>query len=198
MATRGRPKAFDQEAALHQAMLLFWEQGYEGTSLDQLTAAMGISPSSLYSTFGGKQALYLAAVDRYLKGPGSYFAETLQSDLKTRKAFRRLFETAARELARKDQPKGCMLSLALTHCSPENKSVRTAIAQRRQYSTALVAYRLAAAVKKGELPKQTDIKPLAAYVMSALQGMSAQARDGASREILSAVGEYAMQAWPRD
>jgi TetR/AcrR family transcriptional regulator, copper-responsive repressor len=69
---RGRPRTFDRDAALEKAMLLFWERGFEGTSMDELTAAMGMSPSSLYSAFGGKEQLYREAVDRYDKGPGAY------------------------------------------------------------------------------------------------------------------------------
>jgi len=67
--SRGRPLSFDREAALEQALLLCWQHGYEATSLNELTAALGAPPSSLYSASGGKRGLFLEAIDRYLSGP---------------------------------------------------------------------------------------------------------------------------------
>ena len=76
---RGRPKCFDPEAALEKAMMLFWDRGYEATSMDDLSAAMGISPSSIYATYGDKEKLFQAAVDRYRDGPGAYTAAILMN-----------------------------------------------------------------------------------------------------------------------
>lgn len=193
---RGRPPAFDREAALDRAMRLFWDRGYEGASMDELTAAMGVSPSSLYAAFGSKAALYDQALDRYLTGPGDYAGPVLAADLPTRAAFERLFEVAAYELTRADQPLGCMVAIAETHCSPAAEGVRAAVAERRLASLRLFEDRLKRGVAAGELSADTDVGDLARYLATVLNGLSIQARDGATREELAAVGRTAMRAWP--
>jgi AcrR family transcriptional regulator len=75
----GRPRAFDPEAALDAALEVFWRQGYEGTSLAELTEAMGINRPSLYASFGNKEQLFGAALDRYFTGPGAYAADALEA-----------------------------------------------------------------------------------------------------------------------
>src|SRR5689334_21152121 len=108
---RGRPRTFDRERSLQAAMKLFWERGYEGASFDDLIAAMSISPSSFYNTFGSKEQLYREATECYVNGPGSWFACILSETTETRTAFERLIRVAADRLTSKDFPCGCMISL---------------------------------------------------------------------------------------
>src|ERR1700693_5053048 len=74
----GRPRSFDLDQALDRALQVFWRKGYEGTSLADLTGAMGINRPSLYAAFGDKEALFRKALDRYAEGPASYVRETLK------------------------------------------------------------------------------------------------------------------------
>src|ERR1700739_4349702 len=121
---RGRPVVFDRPRALNKAMKLFWERGYEGTSFDELIAAMGISASSFYNSFGSKEALYGEAIQTYLEWAGQWFNAILHDpSIDTKTAFARLFESTAEEFTRGDHPPGCMISLAGTHCSPGMKSI---------------------------------------------------------------------------
>ena len=116
---RGRPAVFDRDVALREAMKLFWERGYEGTSFDELIAAMGISASSFYNSFGSKEALYCEATRSYLEWSGQWFFAILNDpSIDTKTAFARLFEATAEEFTRGDHPLGCMISLAGTHCPP--------------------------------------------------------------------------------
>src|SRR6201989_3719869 len=102
---RGRPAVFDRCAALNAAMKLFWERGYEGTSFDDLIAAMGISASSFYNSFGSKEALYCEATRTYLEWSGQWFFAILNDpSIDTRTAFARLFAATAEEFTRSDQP----------------------------------------------------------------------------------------------
>ncbi|WP_437286832.1 TetR/AcrR family transcriptional regulator [Sorangium sp. So ce406] len=193
---RGRPRSFDQEAALERAMVLFWERGYETTSLDELSAAMGISPSSLYATFGGKEQLFRAAVDRYLARGGGNLGCILAKEPTARGAVRRLLETAADELTRTDHPSGCMIALAGTQCSPGARPVQDLMrGYREAWHTSLQA-RIQRGIEDGELASDTDAAALATFYSTLLLGMSVQARDGASRESLRAAVEAAMRAWP--
>ncbi|HEY5751505.1 MAG TPA: TetR/AcrR family transcriptional regulator, partial [Chthoniobacterales bacterium] len=167
---RGRPRAFDREKALDRAMKLFWERGYEGTALDELTAVMGISTSSLYATFGDKARLFDAAMDRYLAGAGGYFLPILDGEPIVRRAFEQLLRTVAREATRPDQPIGCMLSTALTHSSPAADSVRTSLANRRHRSRAVLQARLERAIAEGELTPDTNAAVLARFFITVIQG----------------------------
>src|SRR4051794_32394754 len=83
---RGRPLSFDREAALDKAMHVFWEKGYEAASIADLTAAMGITPPSLYTAFGDKEHLFLEAIEAYGRGPGAFGARALAEEPTARSA----------------------------------------------------------------------------------------------------------------
>ncbi|GGG43145.1 TetR family transcriptional regulator [Chelatococcus composti] len=193
---RGRPRCFDRDTALEAAMMLFWDRGYEATSMDDLAEVMGLSPSSVYACFGNKEKLYEAALDRYLEGPGSYVARILAEDIPVRTAFERLFEAAARELTREGRPAGCMVATAATHCSPAASSVRAALAEMRADHVEQFEARIRRGIAAGELPAETDAAALARFLATVLQGLTVQARDGASRAELQAIGRLAMRCWP--
>lgn len=193
---RGRPRGFDQEAALERAMLLFWERGYEATSLDELSAAMGISPSSLYATFGGKEQLFRAAVDRYLARGGGNMGCVFAAEPTARGGVQRLLETAANELTRPDHPSGCMIALAATQCSPGARPVQDLMRGHREAWHASLQARIQRGIEDGELASDADAGALATFYATVLLGMAVQARDGASRERLRAAVEAAMRAWP--
>jgi AcrR family transcriptional regulator len=193
---RGRPRAFDRHTAIQQAMKLFWDRGYEGTTFDDLIGAMRISPSSFYHEFGSKELLYREAVDYYVKAYLSFFPRILSTHRDTRVAFEALIEEAAAFLANDASPAGCMISLAGTQISPHLRSVADfAKGVRKAWNEALVN-RLKQGVSDGALPPETNIKELAAYFGAVFRGMAAQARDGASRKQLLAIGRVAMRAWP--
>ncbi len=177
-------------------MELFWERGYEGTSMSDLTEAMGISPSSLYATFGDKERLHQSAIEHYLAGPGAYAFEILDAEPTARGAFERLFKTSSQRLTESTRPTGCMLALAVNQCSPVFDSVQRAMHQLRLRSRSAIADRLARGQREGEISDSTDIEELAMFLTAALQGMSIQARDGASNEQLESIGRLAMKAWP--
>ena len=194
---RGRPVVFDRARALNKAMKLFWERGYEGTSFDELIAAMGISASSFYNSFGSKEALYCEATQSYLEWAGQWFFAILHDpSTDTKTAFARLLEATAEEFTRGDHPLGCMISLAGTHCSPGMKNIRDMMAEHRALSEGAMAERLRKGVANGDMPETTDCDMLAAYYSAVARGLAVQARDGASRDKLSEIGRLAMRAWP--
>ncbi|GBQ66655.1 transcriptional regulator [Ameyamaea chiangmaiensis NBRC 103196] len=177
-------------------MRLFWERGYDGTSFDDLTGAMGISASSFYNTFGSKEALYHEAIEAYLRVAGGWFFDALAREGGTRAAFDALMAAAAVEFTRDDQPAGCMISTAATQCSPGQVRVRDLLAGQRTRADAALATRLERGVADGDLPESTDANALAAFYGSLLRGMAVQARDGASRERLREIARIGMLAWP--
>jgi AcrR family transcriptional regulator len=194
---RGRPAVFDRCIALREAMNLFWERGYEGTSFDDLIAAMGISASSFYNSFGSKEALYCEATRSYLEWSGQWFFAILNDpSIDTKTAFARLFEATAEEFTRGDHPLGCMIALAGTHCSPGMNNIRDMMAEHRAFSESAMAARIRKGAANGDVPEDTDCDMLAAYYSAVARGLAVQARDGASREKLAQIGRLAISAWP--
>lgn len=193
---RGRPRTFDRPTAVQQAMKLFWDRGYEGTTFDDLIGAMNISPSSFYHEFGSKEQLYQEAVNYYMEALLAFFPRILTTGSDLRAAFESMLEEGATFLASDTSPAGCMISLAGTHISPQLRSVADFTkGVRKAWNDALVN-RLKKGVSDGQLPPETNVKELAAYFGSIFRGMAAQARDGASRKQLLAIGRIAMRAWP--
>jgi AcrR family transcriptional regulator len=177
-------------------MTLFWDHGYEGTTFDHLIGAMNIGPSSFYHEFGSKEKLYREAVDYYLKAHLGFFHRILSTHPDTRAAFQALTEESAAFLTSAASPSGCMISLAGTQISPDLRSVADFTkGVRKAWDEAFVS-RLKQGVSNRELPPETNVRELAAYFGAVFRGMAVQARDGATRKQLLAVGRVAMQAWP--
>src|SRR4029077_21004340 len=123
----GRPRAFDRDKALDQALHVFWEKGYEGTSIADLTGAMGINPPSLYAAFGNKEELFRAALDRY-EGLRDQVLEEAFAAPTARDAMTLLLEGTPDRLSDKDKRKGCLMVqgalCGIHHC----ESVKRALA----------------------------------------------------------------------
>ena len=194
---RGRPLSFDRDAALETAMHVFWERGYEAASISDLTSAMGITPPSLYTAFGDKEQLFLEAIERYALGYGSAGARALKEEPSARSAIERWLLEAANELTQPCHPKGCMVVMAATNCSAAAERVQDALLLRRTEAIADVGRRIQGGIDSGELPDDTDAKDLANFYATIYQGMSMQAKDGATHESLLATVRTAMRSWPR-
>jgi AcrR family transcriptional regulator len=193
---RGRPKNFDRATALHQAMTLFWERGYEGTSFDELIAAMGISPSSFYNAFGSKERLYQEATQAYMTQAGDWFTRELGAATDAKTAFHQLLKAAACACTQDDMPTGCMISLACTHVPPALTGLRDMMAGYRHAAQAAMADRIRRGIDEGDVPQDTDVEALAAFYSALSRGLVVQARDGASRERLLEIIAVGMRAWP--
>jgi TetR/AcrR family transcriptional regulator, copper-responsive repressor len=192
---RGRPRSFDRDKALERAMQLFWRQGYEATSVHDLTRAMRINPPSLYAAFGDKEHLYLEALERYQRARRESLASWFEQEPTAKAAVGRLLTEAARELARTGTPRGSMLVLSATSCAAA--PLQAELVQRRASLRAMLKARIERGVREGELARSADSAALADFYTTVFQGMSIQAHDGATRRRLLATAAAAMRAWPR-
>ena len=172
-----RPRSFDRDAALREAMVLFWEKGYEETSIGDLTKAMGIAAPSLYAAFGDKRSLFEEAAELYDSDPVGPIQAGL-AEPTARAAVERMLSAAACEYTLPDRPRGCFITS------------EPLLGERRAASREAIRGRL-----RAELP-QAEADALAEYFSAVIAGMSARSRDGASREELEAIAAVALRAWP--
>jgi AcrR family transcriptional regulator len=194
-ASRGRPRSFDKEHALDAALRVFWEKGYEGASLSDLTEAMGINRPSLYAAFGDKEALFRQVLERYEHGPVAYVAEALQEPT-ARGAIERMLKGTVAALTRPQSPRGCLYVQGALACGDESSAMRKELATRRSAGELALRKRLKKAKADGELPATADPADLARFYMAVMHGMSVQAAGGATRAALEGVAGTALRAWP--
>jgi len=196
VAIRGRPRTFDPDIALRQALDVFWERGYEGTSMSDLAAAMGIESASIYACFGKKEELFRQVMALYGATSGEPPRRALREQPTARAAVQAMLGATADQITGLDTPHGCMLILAAPTGAVENHAVREFLADRRRDMQATIRDRLARGVTDGDLTAPpAGLDALARYYTTVVQGLSIQARDGATRAELETVVTCAMAAW---
>ena len=189
----GRPRAFAEEEALESAMRVFWEKGYEGTSLDDLTAAMGINRSSLYSAFGDKQALFEKAMARYSSGE-MLFVRAALAQPTARKVIESLLRSTVDFLADPSHPKGCLSLQGGMACGSGAEDIRQRMIDWRKGAALQIQKRLQRARAEGDLGKDVDPKDLARYVVVVMNGLGVQAVNGATRAEMNRAVDLALRA----
>lgn len=192
---RGRPREFDPDQALASALRVFWERGYEGASMAELTEAMGITKPSLYACFGNKEALFKKALDLYEREKLSYVTAALEAPTARGVAENLLRGALATHCSGQD-PQGCLDVISMIACATEASSIRKDVIARRASSEAALVARFERAKAEGDLPDGVEARALAQCVTTVMQGISVKAQGGARREDLQAVVDTLMTIWP--
>lgn len=188
----GRPPGFNKQHALDRALELFWSRGYEGTSITDLTDAIGVSRPSLYTAFGDKEQLFRAVLAHYIAGPGSYVQRALEQP-QTVDAIRTLLMDAAAAVTTSDHPPGCLVVNGALTSGEEGAVARDLLLTERLNRQAMIRARLERGAGEGDLPTGTDVVLLTEYLTTTLHCMAVQALAGASREALTATADLAMR-----
>jgi AcrR family transcriptional regulator len=196
VSKRGRPRGFDRDEALRQAMEMFWAKGYEGASLEDLQAAMGgINPPSFYAAFGSKEQLFLETIRLYAETVGAKPMRALLEAPTARGGVEAMLRESADVFCGRHTPRGCLLVLAAINCTPAGKNIQEHMSGCRAQTPVAIRQRLERGMAEGDLPLSLDPEPLASFYAAMLMGLSIRARDGAAREELDHAIDCAMAAW---
>jgi AcrR family transcriptional regulator len=190
----GRPRTFDADDALERAVEVFWRYGYEGASLHELTAAMGVNKPSLYAVFGSKEELFRRAVARYAEIDMAYARNALEEPT-ARDVIRTLLHDNVDALTQPGRPPGCLSVQGGVSCGPDNAGVAEFLAASRLAGEQALAGRLARAVDEGDLAATSDPTALARFVMTFSEGQAVHAAAGAQRDQLRQSADIALAAF---
>jgi len=191
----GRPLGFAENEAIEAAMRVFWEKGFEGSTLADLTEAMGINRSSMYATFGDKEALFLLAIARYAEGPASYARAALEQPT-VRAVVEALLRGALELLTDPTHPRGCLSVQGALACGSDAEPMKQAQIDWRRQGESEIQKRLQRARGEGDLAKDVDPGDLARYISTLLTGMAIQAANGSTRAEMTRLVELALRSMP--
>jgi AcrR family transcriptional regulator len=188
----GRPISFDKDAVLEAAMLLFWERGYEGTSLADLTQAMGLNASSIYAAFGDKHALFSLAVKRYMETRAQYATKALE-EATLEKVVRALFYNTIAFLTTPGYPPTCMTLAGAVGCGVDATPARDLLTEIRKQNQVAMRARFLQARRSGELSRDVNVDDYTRYLSSILAGLSIQAANGSTKAELKRTAQMALR-----
>ncbi|KNC88597.1 TetR/AcrR family transcriptional regulator [Trabulsiella odontotermitis] len=196
--SRGRPKVFDRDVALDKAMTLFWQHGYEATSLADLVEATGAKAPTLYAEFVNKEGLFRAVLDRYVaRFAAKHEAQLFCEEKPVEQALRDYFTAVAACFTSNETPAGCFLISTSATLAASSKEIAKTIKSRHAMQEQTLRQFLAQRQQRGEIPQGKDINALAQFLSCILQGMSISARDGASFESLMQIANTTLRLWPQ-
>ncbi len=192
----GRPREFCLEGALEKALEVFWRHGFEGASMADLTAAMGITKPSLYASYGNKEELFRKALDLYDCKYMGFMREALTAGTSREVASAILFGMVRASASDGEHPPGCMSVNGALACSAAADPIKEETTRRRKIFEGHLARRLGGDRANGDLPADSDPQALASFLMTMASGIAYQAASGASAASLRTTAELAMKAWP--
>jgi AcrR family transcriptional regulator len=188
----GRPRGFDEDAALEAAMRVFWEKSYEGATMADLAEAMGINRSSMYAAFGDKEALFRLVITRYREGPLTYIRKAVE--LRTLQAVvEALLYGTVDFLSNPDNPRGCLSVQGAIACGSGSKPVQQVMVEWRKTNEEFIKRRIQQAQKSGQLADNMNPADFARFLSSVMSGLAVQAANGATRAEMKRIAGIALE-----
>jgi AcrR family transcriptional regulator len=185
----GRPRAFDERVILRRVLDVFWDKGYDATSMSDLVKETGVNTPSLYATFGNKEQLYMRAVELYIELVGGITEEMLSKHDRLMDAIRALLEAHVRLYTQFDPPRGCMVVRSVGEASTVSPKTRARLHLYREQVGIAIRNRVQEAVDAGELPGDEDVLATADMYHNFLNGLTVQVADGIPAErLIAAIG----------
>ena len=182
-----RPREFDREAVLDQAIEVFWQHGYEGTSVQDLVDSMGINRGSLYGAFGDKHRLFLAALHRYEETFHSTISERLAEGGSPMQAIRGVFEDVVQECSCDEGRKGCLMTNSAVELAAHDRDTATLVAANFSRVEEAFVKVLRHAQSDGEIGKKQNPRALGRFLTSSLQGLRVMGKACPDRALLGDV-----------
>jgi TetR/AcrR family transcriptional regulator, transcriptional repressor for nem operon len=194
-----RPKEFDEETALAAALEVFWEKGFEATSVQDLTERMGIQKASLYNTFGDKRALFVRALDAYSTDTIAWYRQILDLDrpVTVREAFRRLFQELTRACADEDC-RGCMCVNSAVELARQDPAVGAMLDRHERALEELFSQTIDRGKQTGEIPAALDTTATARYLLNVIAGLGVALKGGANAEKLADIVQVSLSVLDRN
>lgn len=194
--TRGRPRKFDRDRALDSAMLTFWRRGYQATSLDDLTKAMGINRPSLYGTFGDKEQLFLQALERYAEQYGGRVVAVLNGEFNARSAVEAFLNAVVTQLSDPTLPVGCLRVNSTLESNGLSETIYRTLINHQAHLESVLYERLRRGQAEGQLSTQEDVQALAWFFAGVVNGMVVRAQVHADPRTLQQMARIALHVWP--
>ena len=188
----GRPREFDELAALEAAIECFWQRGYEATSVRDLADKMGLSPPSLYNTYGDKHALFVQALERYLDRSTRARIKRLEQSLPPKQAIRRFIEEIIARSVNDRERRGCFLINSALEVAPHDTELGALIADRLGEIEAFFHRSIERAQADEVVPRERVAKDLARLLLGVLLGIRVLARSKPERDLLEGVARPAL------
>jgi TetR/AcrR family transcriptional regulator, copper-responsive repressor len=195
---RGRPREFDRDQALRDALCVFWDRGYQGASISALTAAMGIGSPSLYAAFGSKAKLFQEATDLYLAEDAGEPTRLLASGETARASVEAMLRANADLFTRKGEPAGCLLTRAVSTCPDDDPEVGEYLDASVEQRIRDIEVRLERGAADGEELPCLEVRALAEFFDAIVEGMAVRSIEGASRASLHRIVDLTMRIWDVD
>ncbi|MBT2291386.1 TetR/AcrR family transcriptional regulator [Paenibacillus albidus] len=180
----GRIREFDEEKVLEAAMQLFWEKGYEATSLSDLTSRMGIQRPSIYSAFGGKKELFEAALRKYTNTRASHIRAQLQSNPSVKEAFRAFFESVVDDEYAENPRKGCFCINTMVELAPHDEKFEILTREHQMYLSVIFQETIERGIESGELKIEGNPKAVAQALLLSLIGLTVMLKSRPERSFV--------------
>ncbi|MCF2718484.1 TetR/AcrR family transcriptional regulator [Paenibacillus sp. 203] len=179
-----RPREFDEDQALDAAMRIFWEKGFEATSLSDLTSKMGIQRPSIYAAFGDKKQLFEAALRKYTQSHAAYVRSRLQSNSSVKEAFYNFFGEVVAEEYEDGPNRGCFCINTMVELAPHDEKFEILTREHQMYLSAVFQETLERGIRSGELEASMDARALAHTMVSLLIGITVMMKSRPERSFV--------------